>query len=97
MREKLYNIIYTEPFWDDLEYIYFYISDVLCNSIAADSLIDKIFESINELNNNPKRFKRWEDNINYRKILVNNYNIFYSIENNDIYIVHINYAKKRSI
>jgi len=98
-----YRIEYSQVFLDETEDIYNYISVVLCNEGAAKKLVDKIYRKINKLKDFPRMFVRLgkigETTERYRRIVVENYVILYTIDD-DAHIVkisHIYYGKQKYI
>jgi len=83
------QIIWTEPALQDLDQIADYIS--LDNSEAAKKLVRNTFEQVDLLHQYPKLGKsvqELEESI-YRELLVSPCRIFYRMEDENIYIVHV--------
>ena len=83
------KIVWTEPALNDLNTIAEYIA--LSNFAAAKKLMRKIFDKIARLENHPESGKipRELINFNYREIVVNPCRIFYKIDGEQIYILHV--------
>tara|TARA_R110001583_G_C5535983_1_gene398974 strand:- start:339 stop:638 length:300 start_codon:yes stop_codon:yes gene_type:complete len=83
------EIIWTSPALNDLNEIAEYIA--LSNLAAAKNLTQKVFDKITRLENHPESGKipLELNNFNYREIVVNPCRIFYKIENNHVYILHV--------
>lgn len=83
------EIIWTSPALDDLNYVAEYIA--LSNLIVAKKLVQKVFEKVSRLENHPESSKRPAElnNLNYREVIVNPCRIFYKIENDKVYILHV--------
>ena len=83
------EIIWTSPVLDDLNYVAEYIA--LNNLIVAKKLVQKVFEKVSRLENHPESGKRPAElnNLNYREVIVNPCRIFYKIENDKVYILHV--------
>jgi len=83
------QIIWTEPALQDLDQIADYIS--LDNSEAAKKLVRNTFKQVDLLHQYPKLGKsvqELEESI-YRELLVSPCRIFYRMEDENIYIVHV--------
>ena len=57
----------------------------------AKKLVQKVFEKVSRLENHPESGKRPAElnNLNYREVIVNPCRIFYKIENDKVYILHV--------
>ena len=92
-----YKLNFTKEFLQELEKICTYISFNLNNPIASLNLRKEIIKNSNLLKRFPNMFPKIK-NINrvkykYRRIVINNYIILYTIddENKIIYYAHIYY------
>ena len=96
-----YNIEYSKEAKQDLIEIKQYIKYNLQEPETAQKLIDKIRNEINNLKNNPKIFSIIDDDLlkklEIRKLIVDNYIIFYRIKNNNIEVVRIMYGRRNWI
>ncbi|HCM47383.1 MAG TPA: plasmid stabilization protein [Colwellia sp.] len=83
------EVIWTSPAIDDLNRIAEYIA--LSNITAAKSLMRKIFDKILRLENHPESGKRPIElsNLNYREVVVNPCRIFYKVDSDKVYILHV--------
>ena len=83
------EIIWTAPALSDLNEIAEYIA--LSNLLAAKNLTQKIFDKITRLESHPESGKVPLElkNLNYREIIVNPCRIFYKIEDEQLYILHV--------
>lgn len=83
------EVIWTSPALDDLNDIAEYIA--ISNIPAAKELIRKVFDKISRLENHPESGKRPLEliNLNYREVNVNPCRIFYKVDNDKVYILHI--------
>ena len=83
------EIIWTSPALDDLNEIAEYIA--LSNIAAAKKLTKKIFDEISRLENHPESGKRPLElsSLNYREVNVNPCRIFYKVDSNKVYILHV--------
>ena len=96
-----YNIEYSKEAKEDLVGIKQYIKYNLQEPETAQKLISKIKNEINNLKHNPKIYSIIDDDIikkfEIRKLIVNNYIIFYRIKNDNIEIVRIMYERRNWI
>jgi len=83
------EIIWTEPALNDLNEIAEYIA--LSNLAAAKNLTQNVFDKITRLENHPESGKVPVElkNFSYREIVVNPCRIFYKVDNNQVYILHV--------
>ena len=83
------EIIWTAPALNDLNEIVEYIA--LSHLPAAKKLIQKVFDKITRLETHPESGKVPLElkNLNYREVIVNPCRIFYKIDNNQVYILHV--------
>ena len=98
---KKYNIEYSKESKQDLIGIKQYIKYNLQESEIAEKLISKIRKEINDLKDNPEIYTIIDDDIirklEIRKLIVDNYIIFYRIKDNNIQIVRIMYGRRNWI
>ena len=83
------EIIWTEPALNDLNEIAEYIA--LSNLAVAKRLTQKVFDKINRLENYPESGKVPIElkSFSYREIVVNPCRVFYKVDNNQVYIIHV--------
>lgn len=83
------EIIWTEPALNDLNELAEYIA--LSNLAAAKSLTQKVFNKISRLENHPESGKVPIElkGFSYREVVVNPCRIFYKLDNNQVYILHV--------
>ena len=78
-----YTLSYLPLFYDDLEELVAYISDVLCSQTAANELIDAVEKAILERIPNAEAFEPYhskkERKYPYYRIYVKNYTIYYVV------------------
>ncbi len=83
MSEMNYSLKFTPKASEDLEQIYSYISGKLFAEIAAANLLERIEASITRLKNFPYScsfvFDEPLQNRGYRKLIVDNYVVFYLV------------------
>ena len=98
---KKYNIEYSKEAKEDLIRIKQYIKYNLQEPETANKLISKIRKSIKNLNDNPEIYAIIDDEIirklEIRKLIVDNYIVFYRIKNISIEIVRIMYGRRNWI
>ena len=98
---KKYNIEYSKEAKEDLIKIKQYIKYNLQEPETANKLISKIRKSIKTLNDNPEIYAIIDDEIirklEIRKLIVDNYIVFYRIKNISIEIVRIMYGRRNWI
>lgn len=83
------EITWTSPALDDLNDIAEYIA--LSNIDAAKKLTYKVFDKISRLEDHPESGKRPLElsNLNYREVNVNPCRIFYKVDSDKVYILHV--------
>lgn len=95
---KKYNIEYSKESKQDLIGIKQYIKYNLQEPEIAQKLISKIRKEINTLKNNPEIYTIIDDDIikklEIRKLIVDNYIVFYRIKSNNIQIVRVMYGRR---
>lgn len=96
-----YNIEYSEEAKQDLIGIKRYIKYNLQEPETAQKLISKMRKEINNLKYNPEINAIVDDDfikkIEIRKLMVDNYIVFYRIKNYSIEIVRVMYGKRNWI
>jgi len=83
------RLIWTEPALSDLDGIAEYIA--LDNPLAASRLVQKVFDRAARLEAHPKSGRRPPElaGTHYREVVVAPCRIFYRIEKDDVYILHV--------
>ena len=98
---KKYNIEYSKESKQDLVRIKQYIKNNLQEPEIAQKLIFKIREEINALKNAPEIYAIIDDDIikrlEIRKLIVDNYIVFYRRKGNNIQIVRVMYGRRNWI
>ena len=98
---KKYNIEYSKESKQDLIGIKQYIKYNLQEPEIAKKLISKIRKEINSLKDNPEVYAIIDDDIikklEIRKLIVDNYIVFYRIKDNNIQIVRVMYVRRNWI
>lgn len=95
-----YDIVVTNPAQDDLEEILNYISVDLSAPKSAIEMLNKIKSIFENLSINPLMYPLCNiDNLkakNYRKAVINNYLMFYRVDdkNDTIYIMRFIYGRR---
>lgn len=96
-----YYIEYSEESKQDLIEIKKYIKNNLQEPQTAENLINKIRREINNLKSNPNIHAIIDDdiiiNLEIRKLIIDNYIVFYRIKNENIQIVRIMYGRRNWI
>lgn len=97
MNNSNFKIFFTNEFIKEMDYIYNYISKNLYSKNSAKKLMKKVEDHIENLKFMPKSYaivKEIEEiNLEYRRIVIDNYSILYTISEseNTIYVVHMYY------
>ena len=98
---KKYNIEYSMESKQDLIDIKRYIKYNLQEPNTAQKLITKIKKEINSLKDNPEMYSVIDDDIikrfKIRKLVVDNYIVFYRINDENIQIVRVMYGRRNWI
>ena len=83
------EIIWTAPALNDLNEIAEYIA--VSNLPAAKKLTQRVFDKITRLGTHPESGKIPLElkSLNYREVIVNPCRIFYKIDNNQVYVLHV--------
>ena len=96
-----YNIEYSKESKQDLIEIKQYIKYNLQEPEIAQKLVSKIRKEINKLKDNPKIYTIIDDDLinkfEIRKLIIDNYIVFYRIRNDTIGIVRVMYGKRNWI
>ena len=96
-----YNIEYSKESKQDLIEIKKYIKDNLQEPYTAQNLISKIKNEIDNLKNDPKIYAIIDEGIikrlEIRKLIVDNYIVFYRIQESNIQIVRVMYGRRNWI
>jgi addiction module RelE/StbE family toxin len=94
----MYNIDYLPLALDDLKEIVEYITNELEAPRAAENFILKVNKEVPKLANNPFRchvyFSPIKLNYEYRVLHIDNYSLFYVVENNKVEIHRVIYSKR---
>lgn len=83
------QIIWTEPALDNLNDIAEYVA--VSNIYAAKQLVDNVFNRVQRLEQFPEsgRIPEEIETLNYREVVVNPCRVFYKIEEDSVYILHV--------
>lgn len=96
-----YNIVYSKESKEDLIEIKQYIKYNLQEAETAQKLISKIRNEINKLKHNPKIYSIIDDDmikqLEIRKLIVDNYIVFYRIKSYNIEIVRVMHGRRNWI
>lgn len=98
---KKYSIEYSKESKEDLKGIKQYIKYNLQEPEITQKLISKIRKEINGLKRNPQIYSIIDDDLlkklEIRKLIVDNYIVFYRIKNDNVEIVRIMYGRRNWI
>ena len=79
-----YNFYFLPSAYRDVEEVFEYITLKLCNQKAANDLMDKLDETIENIRLFPKSFQLHEDGVlrskSVRKVPIDNYILFYKFD-----------------
>lgn len=95
-----YSIKLADQFLEEFEEICEYISNKLKNIDASNRLREKVIDNVLLLENSPKMYTKIEKTDRterqYRRMVVNNYVILYTIDELEkiVYVVHIYYSRR---
>lgn len=83
------QIIWTEPALNDLNDIAEYIA--VSNPYAAKQLVENVFSNVQRLEELPDSGRVPDEisNLNYREVVVNPCRVFYKIDMDSVYILHV--------
>jgi toxin ParE1/3/4 len=83
------EIVWTNPALDDLNDIAEYIA--LSHLQSARKWVTKIFDKVERLESFPEAGKIPTElaNLNYREVVINPCRIFYKIDNDKVFILHV--------
>lgn len=89
-----YNVKITDKALNDIENIYNYIANVLLNIDGAIKQYNKLSNSISSLNMFPERHRiiNLYNGDDLRRMIVDNYSIFYIIKEDKVIIVSVLYG-----
>ncbi len=97
---KKYDFLFLPSARQDIREVFEYITQKLCNQKAANDLMDKLDETIDNIRQFPKSFSFHEDselkNKSVRKVPIDNYILFYTFdeERELIKILYFKYGGK---
>ncbi|WP_040979501.1 type II toxin-antitoxin system mRNA interferase toxin, RelE/StbE family [Oceanobacillus jeddahense] len=99
MENNQYVVKVSPKAAEDLDEIYEYISENLYNQDAANKLLNKIELGIKRLNRFPFSCELVTDEIlrdrGYRRLIIENYIVFYLIKNKDVLIMRVLYGAQK--
>ncbi len=91
-----YNVLITDKALGDMNEIYTYIAEILKEPETAAKQYDRIADSIEKLNVFPYRIKVMdsepERSWGLRQFRVDNYSVFYLIENKNVIVIRVLYS-----
>ncbi len=103
MNTNQYKVIITPTAYKEINKIYDYITEELCAENAAKRLMEKVEQEVQRLKHAPQIYTKIEkiDELkrNYRRIVINNYTILYTIdeENKTVFVSHMYYGRRNYI
>ena len=99
-KKEIYEIEFTEDCRDEIKEIYKYISEDLVEREAAKRLMKKMKKAVMDLAEAPRIYTKIEKKDrrkrDFRRIVINNYVILYTIdeEKKTVYISHMYYGRR---
>jgi len=94
----MYKIRYLPLALDDLKGIVSYIADTLESPRAAENFISKLDREVRKIADNPFRCRLYTLSetlkYDYRVLHINNYSLFYTVDNKKIEIHRIIYSRR---
>ena len=94
----VFNFYFTETARKDLDSTLDYITNELCSPIAAQNFGQKVFESIKNVCTYPDSGMILKNSFikdtSIRKVLIDNYTLYYKKSDQTIYILRIVYSKR---
>ena len=99
-RKEMYEIKFTKDCKEEIVEIYEYISKKLVAENSAKQLMGKMRNSVMNLSKFPNIYPKIEKKDKYkrqfRRMVIDNYVILYTVDENkkDIYIAHMYYGKR---
>lgn len=98
MESKKYAITYLSNFISQFNNILYYITYKLQNKIAAENLYNEVVKQIEKRSENPEDFeifkKTKNEKVNWYRIQVKRYTIFYIVIDNTMEVRRIYYSKR---
>lgn len=98
MENKKYTIRYLPTFISQFEFILDYIANNLKNKIAADNLYKEVTKQIEKRSYSPTSFEIFKNTkdkqVNWYKIQVKSFTIFYTVKSNYMLVSRIYYSKR---
>lgn len=101
MLESEYTLKVTPKAYEDLDEMYYYISNKLYNETAANHLLEKIETGIMRLKEFPFSCSVLKDELlkekGYRKLIINKYIIFYLVreEEKEVVVMRVLYGAQK--
>ena len=89
----MYKIVFSNIFDEDIDSVYNYIKDTLESPMAAENLMEELYEKINYLKEKPYSRPLVHDkylaSLGIRSVKIKNYVLFYNIDENVKNIVNV--------
>jgi addiction module RelE/StbE family toxin len=94
----MFNLSFSKIIDADIDSCYSYIKDKLEAPMAAENLMEELYEKINHIKENPYSRPLVHDellaSLGIRSIKVKNYLLFYSVEEKNINVITFMYNKR---
>lgn len=96
----MYDVTVAERARHDMKVIYEYITDILLEPLVAEKQLSRIEDAVYSLEQMPERFRRYEKepwrSRNLRIMPVDNYSIFYTVDNKKrtVTVIRIMHGKR---
>ena len=93
-----YKVVISNQAEEDITEIYSYIYNELKSKINADSVLNRLYSSMNELSFMPESYHLYPNEPWYSKGVhyysVDNYSIFYVVEGDTVTVIHVCYGRR---
>ena len=98
MAKNKYTIKYLLSFSEELDEIIYYITFILKNKKAAERLLHKVHNAIEQRSESPESYEVYKSKAKMKydwyRIYIGNFIIFYTVRNNIMEITHIIYSAR---
>ena len=93
-----YKVVISEQAEEDLAVIYSYILNVLKSEINADSVLGRLYSAMEDLSFMAETYHLYPNEPWFSRgvhyFSVNNYSVFYVLENQTASVIHVSYGKR---
>jgi plasmid stabilization system protein ParE len=94
----VYNLVFSKIIDSDIDSAYNYIKDQLEAPLAAENLMQELYEKLNYIREKPFSRPLVQDtflaSLRIRSIKIKNYLLFYSIEENNVNVITFMYKRR---